>query len=74
MPDGIRRRSDRQLIGRLWHPRDLGRYAKEAVVVVIHPIQIKPYGRLSKGRERRQDRKLRAAERQATFYLSGRGF
>ena len=62
VPDRVERRSDRQLIGWLRHPRDLRRHAKQPIVVVIHPVQIEPDDRLGKGLERRQVEKLRAAK------------
>jgi hypothetical protein len=63
MPDRIERRSDRKLVGRLRRPCDFGGHAKQAVVVVIHPVQIEPYDRLDKRLERRQVDKPCAAER-----------
>jgi hypothetical protein len=55
--------------GGLRRPRDLGRHAKQAVVLVVHTVQIEPYDRLREWLERRRVQELRAAERR-----SGRWF
>jgi hypothetical protein len=59
----IEGRSDSQLVSWLRRPCDLGRHSKQAVVVVVHAVQIEPHDRLGKGLEGRQVQKLRAAER-----------
>jgi hypothetical protein len=42
IPYRMKRRPDPELIGRLRHPRDLGRHAKQAVVVAVHAVEIEP--------------------------------
>jgi hypothetical protein len=63
IPDRIERRSDSKLVGRLRRPCDLGRHAKQAVVFVIHPVQIEPYDRLGKRLDQCEVYKPCAAER-----------
>src|SRR5882757_1551529 len=49
IPHRVKRRPHRQLIRRLRHPGNLRRDAEQAVVVVVHPVEIKPHHRLREG-------------------------
>ncbi len=62
IPDRVKRCSDGQLVGWLRHPRDLGCHAKQAIVVIVHPVEIDPDDRLGKRLKRRQVEELCAAE------------
>jgi hypothetical protein len=62
IPDRIERRSQGQLVGWLRHPCYLRRDAEQAVVVVVHAVEIEPDDRLGKALKRRAGQELCAAE------------
>src|SRR4051794_28841853 len=58
----IERRPERQLVGGLWHPHDLRGEAKQAVVVIVHSVEVQPHHRLGESLDRRQIEELGSAE------------
>src|SRR5437879_3947215 len=74
IPHRVKRRPHRQRIGRLRHPGNLRGDAEQAVVVVVHPVEIEAHHRLRRkpvaGRElpqrlqRREQRRVAKTERE----------
>src|ERR1700758_3856000 len=58
----IKRRAQRQQIGRFRHPHDPRGDAEQAVVVVVHAVEIEPQDRLRERLDRREPQQLGAAE------------